>query len=95
MEVLSAHGMRNELEASEREKERMKRCKERKIDSKGLLGKTSSWSNQVGTDICSSLGSIAEFKPIDLSKSSRQAVKRDRNRGRGGWTGIAREPLLP
>lgn len=45
--------------------------------------------------IRSSLGSIAEFKPIALSKSSGQTMKRDNNRGRRDWTGIAREPLLP
>ena len=45
--------------------------------------------------IRSSLGSIAEFKPIALGKSSGQTMKRDRHRGRRGWTGIAREPLLP
>ena len=43
----------------------------------------------------SSLGSMEELKPVDLSKSSGEAVKRDCHWGRRGWTGIACEPLFP
>ena len=43
----------------------------------------------------SSLGNIAEDKPIGLSKSSGQTMKRDRHWGRRGRPGIAGEALLP
>jgi hypothetical protein len=69
------------------------------IDRKEWFGRTGreghSGNNQGRIGILSSLGSMVEFKPIDLSKSSGEAMKRDRHRGRRGWTGIARESLLP
>ena len=68
---------------------------ERDIDVEGLLGKTPSRSDPMATDIRSSLGNVAEFKLIDLSKCSGEAMKCDRKWGRRGWTGIAREPLRP
>jgi hypothetical protein len=38
---------------------------------------------------------LAQIKPINLSKSCRQAMKRDGHLGRRGETGITREPLFP
>jgi hypothetical protein len=69
--------------------------KEMFINVEALLGRRASRSNFMGTGIRSSLGSIAEFKSIDLSKSGGEAMKRDRHRRRRGWPGIASESLFP